>query len=253
MSRWEAVYTDPQRDAVERAWLERGIRPARRVAALAAAGELEGLDPFTIPEATVRDIGRRARKRQAGEVRSALAQLPHRDAINTLRVRLLAASDRELERLERRQRAGRDVPGEELRQIARAVRELAALPGPDDPRPVPPGQRDPARQGPDKRGERNGGPTRGGLAGAILRDVRQGDATVPIGDRDTPGASPRPDDSSAAAETHERDAPDAGSSSATPAAHEEEAAEQTPTPGPWPRAMAAPGERPGSWRQDVQL
>jgi len=142
-------YAPVQRAAVELAWGDRGIRPAARVRQLAALGELTDehgarVEPFELPESAVRTIGARyLRRRRAREILEAPAQVPA-DALEQLRRRLLLALESELQRVERAQssRAGRPprVPiTEQLRLIARAARELAALPAPgaapaDEPR-----------------------------------------------------------------------------------------------------------------------
>lgn len=158
-------YTEAQRDAIAHAYEDRRIRPASKVAALAAAGELEHqgqqLEPFTVPENTVRDFARILRKRRRGELTSELANQPHRDAIETLRQRYVSLADQELA-YEERQPAGSRDP-ERLRQIGRLLREAAALPARDDPAPRAPG----SKAGTGKQTE---APTRGGLAGAILAD-----------------------------------------------------------------------------------
>jgi len=173
-------YTPEQRAAAAEAYVDRGVRPARRVAELAAAGELIPGQRFEISPDYVLKLAAALRRRRAGEASSALARQPPRDAVEAIRRRLAAAIDHELTLIEtlqrRRGRDDRDVL-ERLRQIARLSREFAALPGPTDPRPVPPGQRhiDPATG----ESRNNGGPIRGGLAGAMLRDIRQAAATDP--------------------------------------------------------------------------
>jgi hypothetical protein len=163
------VYTDQQREALATTYEDRGVRPARRVAELAAAGELtldgDKLAPFATTENTVRDCARKLRNRRAGELKSSLATLPPRDAVEVLRRRLISLADRELSVLEHSRRG--KVQIERLRQIVRVVREASALPGPDDPRPAQPGQRKPGT------GEHEGGRTSGGMAAAILGAASQ--------------------------------------------------------------------------------
>src|ERR1019366_7851956 len=60
---------------------------------------------------------------------------------------------------------GRFVTGEALRQVARAARELAAIPGPTDPRPPAPGAK--------VNGVRYGSETPGGRAGKIMAAARE--------------------------------------------------------------------------------
>lgn len=149
------------------AFEDKSIRPASRVVELAAAGELtlngQPVAAFKCNADTVRHEARVLRKRRAGRVTSKLAETAPADAVETLRRRLVNAADAMLQEEEKRSPKVRD-PGK-LREIARAVREIAAIPGPRDPRPVPPGAK--------KDGKREGGETRTGLAGDILRDHAQ--------------------------------------------------------------------------------
>lgn len=160
-------YTQRQRDALAFAYLDRGIRPARRVVELAAAGQLEldgeKLPAFTTNQNAVRDFAAKLRKTRDGKTASTLADAPPRDAIETLRRRLISMTDGCIAIEERRKPEDRDP--ERIRQLARATREIAALPGPSDPRPAAPGQR--------KDGKREGGETRGGLPGPLLADHRR--------------------------------------------------------------------------------
>lgn len=158
------MYTQAQREAVASTYRLPGIT-AGRVVELAATGALEhpsgaASGAFDITENTVRTIGRRARRREAAEAQEArLLELPPRDAVERLRQRFVLVIDHELSRIEVEQAEGKSITGEELRQVVRALRELAALPGPSDPRPPAPGAK--------VNGRRDGGETRGGLAGRI--------------------------------------------------------------------------------------
>lgn len=180
---FESVYTDEQREAVAFATVDRGIRPYRRVVELARLGDLthngQKLDPFDITESYVSDLARKRRKARAGQQTSQLAAAPPRDAIEALRRRLVNAADAMLEHLEKQIRndAGKADP-ERLRQIMRAVREAAALPGPTDPRPPAPGA--------TKGGKRNGAETKGGMAGSILA-AHRGAGSTPAHDAPTHG------------------------------------------------------------------
>lgn len=164
---FESVYTQAQRDALAHAYEDRKVRPAKRVCAMAAAGELEldgrQLDPFDANEDSVRHYARLLRKGRAGMLSSRLGDAPHRDAVETLRRRLVNAADEMLTREERKAPDARTP--ERLRQIVRLVREVAALPGPTDPRPPAPGAK--------RDGQRVGGETQGGLAGQLLADHRR--------------------------------------------------------------------------------
>jgi hypothetical protein len=126
-------YSDAQRDAIAHAYNRRNLRPAGRIERLAAAGELraesgELLPAFAIPASSVRDIARAYRAKAAGLARSQLARSP--DAVELLRRRLIAATDAELQRIERAQQRRQPLrnSAELLRALARAAREIAALP-----------------------------------------------------------------------------------------------------------------------------
>ena len=162
-------YTQWQREAIAAAYTLT-TATAGRVAELAAAGELEHpsggrLGPFQIPEASVRSIARRARVREAqAEALAELWTLPPRDAVERLRCRLVDSINRELTRVVIEQEAGRPLDFRAFSGIARALRELAWLPGPTEPQPRRPGSK--------LNGVREGGETRGGLAGKILAAAR---------------------------------------------------------------------------------
>jgi hypothetical protein len=160
-------YTKQQREAVAFAYVELGIRPAKRVADLAAAGRLtlDGLllDAFEMPVSTIRHQVRNYRKRAAAG--GDLETLPHRDAIERLRVDLVTAASRVLADYSRQaKRDASKADPERGRQIVRMVREAAALPALNESRPSAPGSM--------RGGVRNGSETRGGLAEQILRAHR---------------------------------------------------------------------------------
>jgi len=182
-------YSAGQREALAVAFEVRRIRPARRVVEMAAAGELEHngvrLEPFEANEASVRGYAAYLRKRRAGQLSSPLEDASRRDAVERLRVRLVRAADAELRSIERRQREGVPVPGEEIRQVARAAREIASLPGLDDPAPVAPGLRTPGT------GQKESGTTRGGLAGQIIAAAKRGrESAVEVEPESTPPSEP---------------------------------------------------------------
>ncbi len=200
VSTFQANYTDRQRDALACAVVDRGIKPARVVVALAEKGELEdGLPPFKVVggAATVRDFARKLRMRRAGEVKSELAKKPPADALEALRQRMIAAGDEHLAEGARRRKAGRHDP-EYDRQVARLLREIAAIPGPNDPRPPKPGAHIPGAPS----GVTAGGPTRGGLAGRMLAEMRDG-ATPHDGPTLEPEQQPAPPTNDRAHTTHE--------------------------------------------------
>lgn len=164
-------YSEQQRGAVQQAWGDRNIRPAHRIATLAAEGELtydgDLVEAFRIPHQTVSDIGRRYLRRREKHQQQLAAQQEPKDSVEMVRRRLAIVIDEQLAYVERRQRANKHatVTGEEIRQIGRAARELAALPGPNGEAPLTrkPGAHDPTtKRTPDKV-------TTGGLAAQILR------------------------------------------------------------------------------------
>lgn len=170
MSTLQAAYSDDERDAMVEAYLDRGIRPARRIVELAEAGELKpGLPAFKVRgrEGTIRSLSSEARRRRAGKVRSELAGLPPRDALEALRQRLVSLADHlthEAERAARRKQLDAKRPTE----IARLLREIAAIPGPNDARPVKPGDKIPGGGG-----KHNGGATTSGPAAAMLAELNK--------------------------------------------------------------------------------
>lgn len=199
---FQARYTNAQRAALAHAYEDRRIRPAARVVDMAKRGELEHqgepLEPFDTNANTVRNFARDLKRRRRGEKTSQLADVEPRDAVETLRRRLVNIADGELTAMED-QKAGTRDP-ERLRQIVRAVREIAALPGPKDPRPAAPGQR--------KDGHRDGGETKGGLAGTLLAEHRRshGAAQPKAGDETAQNAAPHADQNGEGEGTGDREA-----------------------------------------------
>lgn len=171
MGAWTPKYSTKQRAAIEHAYCDLVIRPATRIGEMARGGtlKLDGnlLPAFEIPDASIRDIGKRAEQRRAGLVASDLAAAPPADAIEALRRRLLNMLDAETKRLERQQKAKptAEIPLDRVRELLRAMRELAALP-PGGERGRKPGAAVPGqRYKPDS-------PTKDGLAGQLLASVQ---------------------------------------------------------------------------------
>jgi hypothetical protein len=135
------------------------------VKAAAEAGLLERSDgtrlpPFEAPVSSIRHYARTvAKQRRAGKASSEAAKLPPRDAVESVRQRLIRMVDLELAFEERKRNGKRDL--ERIRQLGRAAREAAALPELNAPRP----------RAPDAQPGGNRTPT-GGLAGAILKAHR---------------------------------------------------------------------------------
>jgi hypothetical protein len=156
-------YTVEQRDAMGIGMVDRGMS-ADEVKAAAEAGTLERSDgtrlpPFEAPVSSIRSYARTVRQRRAGKASSEAAKLPPRDAVESVRQRLIRMVDLELAFEERKRNGKRDL--ERIRQLGRAAREAAALPELNAPRP----------RAPDAQPGGNRTPT-GGLAGAILKAHR---------------------------------------------------------------------------------
>ena len=224
---FQARYTPEQREALATAYEDRRIRPARRVVELAAAGELApGLAPFEVlgGENTVRDFALKLRKRRAGEWTSELAKQPPRDAIESLRRRLVNVCDEMLHAIEQTPADKRDP--ERVRQAARAIREAAAIPGPTDPTPPRPGHRK------DNDGVRREGVTRTSNPAGALLAAHRGDGTDPAINAQH---EPAPETPSADGTLHGRE----HGSAANPTPPAPINATDDPTPGEWARAEIA--------------
>jgi hypothetical protein len=175
----ERRYSQEQRDAVASAFSQPKVS-AKRVAAMAAAGELtdsagEPLEAFTIPLSTVRDLAREARLGSARA--SKLADAPHGHAIEALRQRTIRMADAELAAIESQPDGKRDL--ERFRQAIRVVADAAKIPVPTNPRPT-------SEAIGDDNGD--GGPdTTGGPAGALIAEHRR---TATAHDQPTAPAPP---------------------------------------------------------------
>jgi hypothetical protein len=163
-------YSRWQREAIAATYASPGVT-AGQVAALAADGGLchpNGgcVGPFDVPENTVRSIARRECSKEAGTHATRLSDMAPRDAVERMRLQLADVIEDEFDRIDLEREEGGSVTGEALRQVARAVREFASIPGPTDPRPPKPGAK--------VNGVRDGSETRGGLAGPIVTASRVG-------------------------------------------------------------------------------
>lgn len=170
MTKWDTKWSDEQRKAIVRAFIDLRIRPMTKITRMAAAGELSadaGADPlpgFDIPYGTVVSIGRTAEKRARGEnMRPALRAMPARDRAEDMQRRLTSILDRELERIELAQRKRPKTPAdaEQIRKVVRAMRELATLPDFEE-------KRLPKVLGERADGRATEGPSRDSLAGKLL-------------------------------------------------------------------------------------
>ena len=194
MPRFADDYSEQQREACV---LARLSHTAPEAARMAARGELVDLydrrvPPFEVPASTIRSFVRAARKAAEPEASKTrpYRELEHRDAVEVVRQELAGLCEGEIRRLKRAQRKGQPIRGEELRQLGRAAREFAALPGPNDPRPIQPGQKIPGT------GTNAGGATRGGIAttalGASVLAANRGEGSVPIEEYDYDALAPEP-------------------------------------------------------------
>lgn len=168
MADFERKYSDAQKGAIQEAWGDRGVRPAKRISAQAAAGELtylgELVPAFAVPDTSVREIGGKYLRRRERAARDALAGQAPRDTVEAIRQRIAVALDVQLGNIERLQARGKfeRVSVNELQQIGKALRELAALPGPSN---EPAQARRPGARDVDGRQD---GRTRTGLAAQLL-------------------------------------------------------------------------------------
>lgn len=185
MPPWTPKYSDDEKAACVAAYLDRGIRPARRIAELGARGELQhngrNLPAFTIDAQYISHLCGIERRKRAGRTQSRVADKPHRDAIDILRKRCIAAADALLADYEKQvKRKPETASVKRLMDILAVLTRAAAMPTKDDPRPATPGQRIP--------GTGDHAPKAGGaLAGQILDAARRTAVYTPSGD------DPRPD------------------------------------------------------------
>jgi hypothetical protein len=167
---FEPKYTNEQREAVDFAYMDRAIRPARRIVELAAAGELVGrngvkLEAFEIDQRTVRSIASKAQKKRLGIGKTRLTEMPERDAKAELKRRLIAIADHGTQTILDRQAKGEETPWQQVSLMTRAVREINALPEPKDAASA-------AKPGAFVNGKQAEGPSRGGMVGQLLREHR---------------------------------------------------------------------------------
>lgn len=165
---FDEKFTDEQRDACAIAYVDGAT--AKDVAQAAADGRLryrgKTLEPFEIKPSYIGSLGQRERKRRQGRSDSKVAELPHRDALEVLRVRSIAAADALLAAYEKTiAKRPENADPERLRQILRVQLEASRLPGPTNARTPSNGTR-------DENGKQQPRTT-GGVAGALLREHRQ--------------------------------------------------------------------------------
>lgn len=194
MAAFQEKYTDEQREAVRHAGLDLGIATAD-IQGMAKAGTLKhrgvALEPFEIPTSTVYGLIRDERKRREGKDHSALVQMPHVDAVELLRRRMVALLDSETLRMEREQKAKPRTPidAEHARRMARALREVMAMPPPGRPGATP-GAWVPGEGRPAGEAEAKANTLKGKLAKALEGGAPQGEAApsgpiLPLGETGT--------------------------------------------------------------------
>lgn len=165
MAPFDRKLSAEQRKLIYQARFEHGqtyTQITRRV----LAGELGAGEPVQISPDYVGRICRAEEKKRHLRFSSPLADKPHRDAIEELRRGLIAAADDMLtdyRRLAKRSPAKADVA--RGREIARLIREAAAIPAKKEDTPAAPGQK--------TNGTQTEGPTRSGVGGALLTAMRQ--------------------------------------------------------------------------------
>lgn len=128
-------YTEEQRAAIAKAVLDDGmtVAAARRAA---QAGELEGVDPFTMSKDAAYNCVKRAQLDQA----QTAAKADPRNTANTFARSVLAALAPSNHALLAQAQAGRDVD-QKLRERARTLREYVALQGATEKKTQSPGRR----------------------------------------------------------------------------------------------------------------
>lgn len=186
--------TDEQREAAALRYIDTEDT-GREVARKAAAGELtlrgEPVGVFEIAPSYAAQLGIKMRKKRTGQAATKVAEMPHRDAIEVLRRRLVSVGDAMLADLERQ--TAKDpakLDPERVRQVGRVLVELGRIPAASEPAP--------RRQDHAAAGQRIA-PTKGGPAGALLREHRQRQAEPARDDTHSTGDG---GDSSAAHSSH---------------------------------------------------
>lgn len=171
-----AKYSDTQKAAVI-AEKERDPKATYgEISRRLAAGDIfldgEPVEPIEMDPYYIGQLVRDHRRKVRGEVDSGLSKMTHGDAMEAVRKRLLALTEYQLAREERKMRnkggsAAKDIDPTKIQQLARAAREIAHLdPDPVRGRKPAPG----ARKGSEPSGGTNGTTPTTGLAGEIMRD-----------------------------------------------------------------------------------
>lgn len=173
MGAFQTRYSKEQKEAVAHAFLDRGIRPLAKILTMAQEGQLtlhnRRIEAFEMVAGSAREEIKRERRRRAARVGTGLPSMPHADAMEDARKRLLGVVENELSVMERKQRAKPNtthIDPATVREWARAMREISHLSPDAETQGRRPGQT--ASDGSKQEGE-----TRNGLAADILRDARK--------------------------------------------------------------------------------
>lgn len=158
-------FSTEQREAAAEYRLDRALT-ASKVAELAKAGELtyrgKKVGPFEITPSYIADLGKKLEKRRRGQSPSRIAEVEHRDAIESLRRAAVTEAERLLRAFQAKAVKDPDnADPKRLGEIIKTIQLAAALPDRNDPRPSVPGAR--------VNGVKQGSEIRGGLAGALLK------------------------------------------------------------------------------------
>lgn len=165
---FERRITNEMRAAVHDAGIARGLTH-KRIAELAATGELLAGEPFDISWEYVGELVRKERKRREGKAASKLALMGPADSVETLRIRLVNLADSEALHLERAKEGQLDIDRAE--RLAKLVHAIARIPAVKDERPKR------ALGSRDENGDR-GPETKVGLGGALLKAHRDAGTSV---------------------------------------------------------------------------
>jgi hypothetical protein len=165
MAAFERKYAGERLRAILAARFDKGLS-FPEISKRAKAGELVPDDPFEISTGYLGKLCAREAKARELRFTSPLAEKPHRDAIEELRRGLVAAADDMLTdyRNVAKKTPAKADPGRG-REIARLIREAAAIPAQKEDTPEKPGHK--------TNGKQTEGPTRSGTGGALLDAMRQ--------------------------------------------------------------------------------
>jgi hypothetical protein len=180
MAAFERKYAGERLRAILAARFDKGLS-FPEISKRAKAGELVPDDPFEISTGYLGKLCAREAKARELRFTSPLAEKPHRDAIEELRRGLVAAADDMLTdyRNVAKKTPAKADPGRG-REIARLIREAAAIPAMREDTPQKPGHK--------TNGQTTEGQTRHGPAGQLLAAMRAHNNTPPTeteADRDT--------------------------------------------------------------------